>query len=221
MVAKRQWSLPLSIFLFLYTAVIFIFFVRGVIQVGAYHSYSDLAVYFILIAISGFLACAFAFDSRIKQFFRYQGVKDFHHYLFQYRKMLTFSLAIFMIFEVLIVKQYLYYQQYPWPPPEIANAEIHKKWPFFVKGNIPNQDIDEIVSMVNNMNEIDTRILYVIKNEDGSVKVITGELKAPLWGGGNDILLRKENNDWKVIDTGSWLSSIELPNKSVEQTARR
>ena len=133
--------------------------------------------------------------------------------------MLTLSLAIFMFFEILIVKQYLYYQQYPWPPPEIANVEIHKKWPFFVKGNIPNQDIDEIVDMVNNMNEIDTKILYVIKNEDGSVKVITGELKAPLWGGGNDILLKKENNDWKVIETGSWLSSIELPNKSVEQTA--
>jgi len=56
------------------------------------------------------------------------------------------------------------------------------------------------------MSEIDTRILYVIQNEDDSVNVITGELKAPLWGGGNDLLLRKENNVWKVIEEGSWLS---------------
>ena len=90
MVAKKRWSLPLSIFFFLYTAVIFISFVRwrGVIQVCAYGSYFDLAVYFVLVAISGFLACVFAFDNRIKQFFRYQGVIDFLNYLFQYRKLL-------------------------------------------------------------------------------------------------------------------------------------
>ena len=68
------------------------------------------------------------------------------------------------------------------------------------------------------MGKIDTRILYVIQNEDDSVKVITGELKAPLWGDGNDLLLRKENNVWKVIEQGSWLSLQELPNKSVELT---
>ena len=68
------------------------------------------------------------------------------------------------------------------------------------------------------MGKIDTRILYVIQNEDDSVKVITGELKAPLWGDGNDLLLRKENNVWKVIEQGSWLSLQKLPNKSVELT---
>ena len=77
MVTRKQWSLPLSIFLFVYTAVIFIFFVRSVIQVGAYHNYSDLVVYFIIIAISVFLACTFAFDSRIKQFFKYRGARGF------------------------------------------------------------------------------------------------------------------------------------------------
>jgi len=219
MFLKKQWSLPLSIFLFAYIAVILILFVQGIFQVGAYRNHSDLAVYFLLIALTIFMACTFAFNDRVKKFFGYRGTKDFLHYLFRFKKTLIISFAIFIIFEVLIVKQYRYYQQYPWPPPEIANAEIHKKRPFFVKGNISNQDIDEIVEMVNNMNKIDTKILYVIKNEEGSVKVITGELKAPLWGGGNDILLKKEHNDWKVIEIGSWLSYIELPNKCVEQTA--
>ena len=70
------------------------------------------------------------------------------------------------------------------------------------------------------MEKIDKKILYVILKEDGTVTVYTGELIEPLWGGGDQIRLRKEDNVWKIIEQGTWLTKNELPNKSIHQTAR-
>ena len=108
--------------------------------------------------------------------------------------------------EFTIVNQFYYYQQYPWPPPDITNAHIHKKWPFFVKGKIQNKDIEEIVTIINAMENIDKRILFIILKKDGTIGVETGYLSAPLVGYGDKIILKKEKKQWKVVSTGKWIT---------------
>jgi len=107
--------------------------------------------------------------------------------------------------QVYLAKQYQYYQQYPWPPPEIANNEPHKNRDFFVKGEIDPHDIDELISIVNNTPGIDKSILFIDKR-DSKILITTGELLAPLWGSGFKLLLQKNNNQWEVLQIAEWIS---------------
>jgi hypothetical protein len=204
---RRPWSLPLAVFLFFYISLI------NVLETDSVAS-SVLFQWVIAIILSLSFGLLFAFSKKIKEFFRFPGMRILRRHLSSNKIAFIVSLFIILVLEAVVTRRYLYYQQYPWPPPEIANAAIHKHWSSFVKGDISNRDIEEIVGLVKKQKDIDTRILSVTQDEDGTVKVFTGELIEPLWGFGNELLLKKENNEWRVLSKSPWISSIDLPNKS-------
>lgn len=206
MIFRKSWSLPLSFFMFVYLAISIIIYLARALSWHSYNNNSDLAIW-VIIALTLFsLASTFALNVNIKKFFKFPGFVDFKKYLSSHKLSFVVAGIIIISLEFYIVKQYTYFQQYPWPPPGIVNIQIHKKWPFFVKGDIPNQDIEKILNVVNRLENIDKRIFAFVLKDDKSITVITGEMLAPLWGAGNEIELKKVNLIWEVIKVSEWIS---------------
>ena len=207
MALRKIWSLPLAALLALSISILasryLILNYKGYLE----QNHEDFVFLATVIFIFISLFLILSLNSGVKQYFNYDSdINSFTNYILKHRLAFICCLLLLILFQIYTVQRYLYYQQYPWPPPEIANQEIHKQWPFFVIGKIRNEDIKLVVQVVKGIKNIDQNILYVIQKNDETVVVITGELVAPLWGSGNEIRLKKENNVWKVIGQSEWLS---------------
>lgn len=122
------------------------------------------------------------------------------------RKGFIFTLLFIIAFQILILNSYLYYQQFPFPPPEVRNAPEHKEWTFYVHGQISNDDIHNIKKIVEATKGIDHRVIELRKKDDDTVEVKTGEIRAPLDGYGYSLIFEKAQGKWRLIDTSWWIS---------------
>ncbi len=62
------------------------------------------------------------------------------------------------------------------------------------------------MNLINTLENIDKKVFSITQKEDGTVIVDTGGMEAPLMGGGDTFRLKKENNTWKIIQQGKWIS---------------
>lgn len=75
-----------------------------------------------------------------------------------------------------------------------------------VYGNLSSEDLHEITCFISNLANIDPRIMHIAVLKD-CVVVQTGELRAPLSGGGNIIYLRKNSAlNWELKYQALWAS---------------
>ena len=174
MILRKPWSLILSAILSIYVAAMLTVFLIDNLSINALLSKNIVSlVIFIVVYLSLFFVLFFS--SGIRSYFNcpsnFVGVTKYFH---KYRFIFSISLILIVIIQFVCVKQYLYYQQFPWPPPDIYNQQIHKKWSFFVEGNISNSDIAQIVDLIDTLESVDKKIFSITQKENGTIIVETG-----------------------------------------------
>ena len=116
------------------------------------------------------------------------------------------SIVLFVMIYYMSGCAHEYHYNYFDPPPAAENAPEHKKWPFYVHGQISNEDILEIKKIIETADDIDKRIMHIIRKDDNTIEVQTGEMWGPLAGAGDNLIFKKIEGKWRIIDNYPWFS---------------
>ena len=78
---------------------------------------------------------------------------------------------------------------------------------FEIDSRIAESDVNQIVTYLEKHPSLDPRILSLKYTDEDTIKIMTGEIRGPLNGGGSFYVARRENGNWIVRRTGSsWVS---------------
>lgn len=91
--------------------------------------------------------------------------------------------------------------------PGVTRADIRMrqtKYPFV---GIPIEDLQQALQLIAGSDQVvDKRVMGFRLYDDGHLLIKTGEQRAELSGGGDEVLLRKEGSQWVLLETSRWFS---------------
>jgi hypothetical protein len=210
MILKKSWAYLFSILLFIY-----LFIIMLVAEISFYklrssgfenvNSNSGLKLPLVILML---LILAFTFIPKIRQYFNFVSIKKL---IGNFKNAISFSILLFSISfiissDVFIINKFSYNQRFLKPQPHKENKPEFKKWKFYIKGEISDENIKKLIKTVNNCPNIDKRIYSIYVHESDSVSVMTGEMKDVLWGSGNSLEIILRDNEWRIVRICSWMS---------------
>lgn len=210
MVWRKSWAYLFSILLFSYLFVVMVLTELSYFKLKS-HGFESVAfdpgLELPLVIILLFIL-AFIFIPRIKRHFNFVSFKNLFLSFKNIKSfsILILSIAFIFISDVFIIKQYSYNQRFLKPQPHEENIPEYKKWKFYVKGKISDENIKSLIKAINKCPNIDKRIFLIDVHAKDSVTILTGEMKAALWGSGNSLEIILRDNKWQIVKIGSWMS---------------
>jgi hypothetical protein len=71
---------------------------------------------------------------------------------------------------------------------------------------ITPEDEEQLIGLVESLPNVDKRIVAITRYSTGEVRIMTGEVLAPLVGGGDSIGVERVDGVWRVKHVGSWFA---------------